>query len=837
MNHKRALKQNWILSCPEHNISLPVEIPSTVFESLLDASIIEDPFYGDNEKSLSWVYESQWNYSSELVLEKEDLDADELILRFHGLDTLAAVNLNGKILGQVDNMHRCWEFNLLKETKDTLVPGTNTLEIEFRSSTAAGRAETRRYGRNLREFPFFMKSPTLRGASYIRKALYSFGWDWGPQLPDTGIWREVEIERIQGVKLINLQSCQTHSYTDAHKGHYPDHPIEKTELRVRCESENPSGLECHISLDGPGFNEKKILKDNEVLFEINNPSLWWTWDLGEAVLYELKAEYYKGEQVVDQIVQKIGLRDLKLIRDKDRWGETFYFSLNGVPLFARGSNWIPVDSFIPRGKKAGLYEKRIQDALDANMNMLRVWGGGIYEENLFYDLCDEKGLLVWQDFMFACMPTPKHPAFYDSVIGEASDNIRRLRHHSCLALWVGNNEIEGGWKSLFYWLRFPRYKKSYLYLFEDLLSSLVQELDSGREYWPSSPSSGGSFKNPESENSGDSHFWSVWHGGKPFSAYREHYSRFMSEFGFESFPGMKTISSFAKESDWSFHSNIMENHQKNVAGNKKILKYMKKRFSIPASFEDQVTLSQITQAEAMEYGVDHWRRNRQDYRCMGALYWQINDCWPVASWSSVDYYGRWKALHYFAKRFNSPIYCNASESDSSVEIWGVNDRRQSEELTLEWSLCDVSGKVLRQGKKDCIFHPADSALLEQIDLENGDERQGILFYSLWREDKPFYRGMKLLKAPVKYHFNDPGLSWKSEEKGGSITVTVKAEAPAVYVHWRSDIDGNGSDNYFSLMKDEEYSVEIKLWNKAEKELFLKTLIFNSLYDIQPRDSV
>ena len=429
-------------------------------------------------------------------------------------------------------------------------------------------------------------------------------------------------------------------------------------LQVTCDMVRPfsENYTCRAELtDGINTYVDETDVSNETFslaLSIESPQLWWIHELGEPFLYDLTVRCYCGDICVDTYTQKIGVREIKLVRDTDTWGETFYFRLNGIPVFAKGANWIPSDSFPARGKKLGLYQKLLCDAKAANMNMIRVWGGGIYEDDEFYSICDALGLLVWQDFMFACKPTPRHDDFFKAVEKDAVQNVKRLRHHPCIALWVGNNEIELAWVEWFYTWRFARtYKKAYSRLFEEMLPEVVAEHDPDRSYWPSSPSSGGNFKEPNSADRGDSHFWEVWHLNKPFSAYRAHFSRFMSEFGFESFPSIKTLRSFCPLDQLSFHSPIMENHQKNRSGNKKIIAYMKRRFLIPKEFEKQVVLSQITQAEAMEYGVEHWHRNRTNFHCMGALYWQLNDCWPVASWSSIDYYGRWKALHYFAKRF------------------------------------------------------------------------------------------------------------------------------------------------------------------------------------------
>ncbi|MCJ7650249.1 MAG: glycoside hydrolase family 2 protein, partial [Candidatus Lokiarchaeota archaeon] len=623
------------------------------------------------------------------------------LLRFKGLDTIAQIFLNEQLIGSAENMFVEYEYDV----SDIIKKEENILRIYFKSPTIFAKEMIEKFKHKLKT------SQEMPGLPYIRKAQYSFGWDWGPSLPDIGIWKDVELFGYDNIKI----DC----YCIETSFNYNKNPMKITDVsdysqvsvisaRVKIEfqfdikitaiSAGNIFLNCKlIAPDQKSYEKRiKILGEKHALeYEIVDPMLWWTHDLGTPNLYEMEITLENEGEILEFITQKMGIRDIQLIRNPDKWGESFFFMFNGIPIFAKGANWIPIDSFIPRGKKNGLYEMNIKSAVAANMNMIRVWGGGIYEDDQFYQLCDQLGVLVWQDFQFACAIYPIHEEFVTNVTFEAIQNIKRLRNHPSIALWCGNNELEWLWR-----LNLKTsdindenlilsFKKGYLKIFEDILPNLIKKYDPNHSYWPSSPSNGYAGEklgivDSNSPDIGDSHFWDVWHGNKPFTAYRKFDSRFMSEFGFESFPSMKTIREFCPKDQFDFNSNVMENHQKNKAGNRKILKYMKKRFTIPPKFEHRVILSQITQAEAIQYGVEHWRRNRNDFHCMGTLYWQLNDCWPVASWSSLDYYGRWKAIHYFAKRFYQNVFASIKEDKDSVEFWVTNDLRERQSFILEW---------------------------------------------------------------------------------------------------------------------------------------------------------
>lgn len=866
---KISLDGTWILRNSEKSVEIDAQVPGTVFESLIEKNIIEDPFYGEIEHEMKWVFESNWTYEKEFSLAPEFLEHKYILLRFNGLDTIAEVTLNGEVIGTVNNMFVRYDF----EVKSKLKQSENKIVITFKSPTAKSREYLEK-----NKIKLNTGYAAIPGVPYLRKAQYSFGWDWGPRLPDIGIWKIVEIIGFDDVKINSV-----FPYANLEYNKNPlniKSPIEFSTVEVKAaklfieidltsniENLQSNNYRIKAQLKAPNdeifVKEIPLSKQKETLsFDIKNPFLWWTHDLGIPNLYQVEVSIL-NDRVLERVTQQIGLRDIQLVRKPDRWGESFYFLLNGIPIFAKGANWIPVDSFIPRGKKLGLYSMNLIYAKQANMNMIRVWGGGIYEDASFYNMCDELGLLVWQDFPFACALYPYNVEFIENVEQEAIQNIKRLRMHPSLALWCGNNEIEGLWKRLLIGSgvvedntkRLKFLKDFYLRLFEELLPQLIKKFDPTRPYWPSSPSSGFIIENlaarsSNNPNAGDSHYWAVWHGNMPFSAYRDFNSRFMSEFGFESFPSLKTIEKFCPPDQYDFNSQIMENHQKNGAGNQKIMDYMDKRFSIPQKFEHQVILSQITQAEAIEYGVEYWRQNRTDHHCMGSLYWQLNDCWPVASWSSLDYYGGWKALHYFAKRFYQSLFASVKEDANQVEFWVTNDLKKSCDIELDWKILSSEGKTLMNGIYNSIVSPCSSLKLGLENVSNINKtkfsmQNNIIFYKLYTNNgkkEIIYRGFRLFDAPKFFNLRDPEVSCSFDkikgDKNNEIKLKLKANSIALYVNIDSDIvDFIASDNFFSMEPYETRDIYIEIvknldTNKVHsKQEILNSFKIQSLYDI------
>ncbi|TFG02805.1 MAG: glycoside hydrolase family 2 protein [Promethearchaeota archaeon] len=869
MPEKILLNGKWNLKDEEKGIEIKAEVPGSVFEALIKNNIIEDPFYGLNEHEVSWVYESEWHYETKFDVNSKFLDHSHILLRFHGLDTISEVYLNGSLLGKTDNMFMSYDFDV----KSKLKQSDNSIQVVFKSPTEKAREEIKKHGLRLVTTP-----EALPGVSYLRKAQYSFGWDWGPKIPDIGIWKSVELIGFEMLMIENLHVLQTFHYDLGSSNlkdfdHIPDHRVNSVDLSFNIElypievEFEKVGFFVKLEITAPDNSTFKIEKplvsmNQTITLTIEKPILWWIHELGKPNLHEVNITIFKEKQL-DIYTQKFGIREILLIRKPDKWGESFYFRLNGIPIFIKGANWIPVDSFIPRGKKQGLYQKNLKHAKAANMNMLRVWGGGIYEDDAFYDICDEFGLLVWQDFPFACHLYYPDNEFIQNFTEEAIQNIKRLRNHPSLAIWCGNNEIEFLWRGLLAdsdlkdSKLIKKLENGYVEIFEHILPSLLKNYDVDRPYWPSSPSNGfigdklGTIDSND-PNSGDSHYWAVWHSGRSFIAYRDFDSRFMSEFGFESFPSLKTIKQFCPSDQFEFSSPIMENHQKNLAGNKKIRRYMKRRFKIPKDFERQVIVSQITQAEAMEYGVEHWRRQRNDFHCMGALYWQLNDCWPVVSWSSLDHYLRWKALHYYAKRFYAPVFASVKESSDQVELWISNDKITKCQVILDWEILNSDGTLLMEGSHETSVDSCTSLKIDTIDVSNinkesAQEQNHVIFYKLMKsrdDNEIIQHGFRLFGPPKKFSLINPELTFSLRElestkgQGTECKIMIKSKTIALYVFIDADdMDFIASDNFFSMEPDEERIITLKnvktlrQKEKLNKKKIQKSLKINSLYDL------
>ena len=864
---KISLSENWVLLHEEKSLNIPTVVPGSVFETLIDNGVIDDPFYGLREQEVSWVYESKWVYETEFDLESDFLKHECILLRCYGLDTISEVILNGENLGTANNMFVRYDFKV----KSILKSKGNRLIVKFESPTVKSREKKENGGINLNT-----GYAAIPGVPYLRKAQYSFGWDWGPKLPDIGIWKPIELVGYDSLKIDSIYISQNFNYNKnlnklSELEENTDLGVMSTDLAIEINLEsnlsiselNNYNLKVDLKApDGKLFTFEKAINilNPKVKFTLDYPNLWWTHDLGTPYLYDLSVTISKNG-IIDSLKQKIGIREIRLIQNKDKWGKSFFFMLNGVPIFAKGANWIPVDSFIPRGKKRGLYQSNLFNAKEANMNMIRIWGGGIYEDDLLYDICDEIGILVWQDFPFACAVYPPDEEFIENIKIEATQNIQRLRNHPSLALWCGNNEIEWLWKNELYRSeiievdKINEFKSGYLTVFENILPELINKYDPNHSYWPSSPSNGfvGSSLGTQNSNSpdiGDSHFWDVWHRNKPFKAYRKFDSRFMSEFGYESFPSIKTLENICPTEQFDFFSPIMENHQKNSAGNKKILNYMKKRFKIPPEFENQVILSQITQAEAIQYGVEHWRRNRNDFHCMGALYWQLNDCWPVASWSSLDYFGRWKALHYFAKRFYQNVFASIKEDKNSVEFWLTNDLKERKSVVFEWKMFNSDSNKISEG----IFEVDISALssnmvgtlnVNKIDIIEEKIQDHIIFYQLKTHDKIIIdQGMRLFDAPKRFNLQDPFIKWEilkiEDEDLTDLKVNIKVsnEFIALFVFLDSEeYDFVASDNFFSMEPNEARIIQLNQLKKRDgsslsiQEIKREAFYIRSLFDL------
>ncbi|NTV83966.1 MAG: glycoside hydrolase family 2 protein, partial [Bacteroidales bacterium] len=653
-----------------------------------------------------------------------------------------------------------------------------------------------------------------RVSPYIRKAPYHFGWDWGPRLVTSGIWRPVKL-RVWSIGHIEDVHIVTKTVT-----------AEKAELKAEIEIVASEKKDIRIIISGKNitkntgiWNLEFGINRLEVPFTIPNPELWQPNGLGSQKLYDIRIELVKNDKVIDSREIKTGLRTVRLVQEPDQEGEgkSFYFEVNGQPVFAKGANYIPNDVFLDRVSPEK-YEFIIKSAADANMNMLRVWGGGIYENDLFYDLCDQYGIMVWQDFMFACAMYPGNDEFLESVRLEAVDNVKRLRNHPCIVLWCGNNEIEAawgpydekrgwGWKQRYNEAQKEIIWKAYDTLFHHILPDVVSQEDPGRPYWHSSPSAGMGQLASYETNSGDMHYWGVWHGLNPLTDFRKYKARFMSEYGFQSFPEFNSVKKYTLPEDYNIESDVMMAHQRSGIGNLRIRQYMTEDYQIPGDFEQFLYVGQLLQAEAIKLAIES-HRAEMPY-CMGSLYWQINDCWPVASWSGIDYYGRWKALHYFVKEAFKPtaIVCSADHDLLKMKV--VSDLKETGNLKLEIHLVDFSGRVLWKSEKNLEMSSLEIEFSEKDILGNADPASVVLVSELKMNDEILDTDLHYFAKPKDLKLLEPGIETEIIEKSDVIEVKLTSKYLAKNVFLYADgLEEQFSDNFFDVLPGEIVSVTI-----------------------------
>mgnify|MGYP001217453694 CR=1 FL=1 len=823
------ISSGWTFRQAGKNEWLPATVPGCVHTDLLDNGKIEDPFYRLNEHKVQWIDKQDWEYKTTFTIDAATLHCDRVALDFKGLDTYACVYVNGTQVLSADNMFREWKVDV----KDQLKEGDNELRILFRSPIMEG---IKKYDANGCEIPVSDNDLAEIGqvegnkkvSVYTRKAGYHFGWDWGPRLVTSGIWRPVFLTAWNDARIESLQIKQNE--------------VSKSEAKLTAvfEVEATAARQAVLSIENDGIELARTnveLNPGKSLyavdFSIKNPQLWWTNGLGEAHLYNISGKLSVGSKSTEKL-QRVGIRTLELVRDKDKNGTSFYFKLNGVPVFMKGANYIPNDIF-PSRVSSEMYRKVVHTAKISNFNMMRVWGGGIYEDDRFYDLCDENGILIWQDFMFACAMFPDDKAFLDNVKQEATDNVKRLRNHPCIALWCGNNEILAAWYQ-WGWKEKEEAKnkenaaeiwKSYTDIFHTILPDVIAIYDPQRSYWSSSPSSGTGI--PSDMINGDDHYWGVWWGKEPFKNYATHIGRFMSEYGFQSFPELKTVKQYAKPEDFDIFSDVMKSHQRSSIGNGTIEYYMLQDYKKPKDFESFLYVNHVLQAEGIKFALEGHRRAAP--YCMGSLYWQINDCWPVASWSSTDYYQRWKALQYYAKKGFEPVLVSPYFHGDSLKIDVINDKLSEIKARLLVRIIDFEGREIRKEEKD-ILVPANSSdsffAVKTVDflkgiqtdkqlmtvnlLENGNSLSNNILYF-----RPI-KDIDLPKPDVKYEINPV-------DGGYEITLSSAKLAKNLYMTI-GDEDGFFSDNYFDLLPGQTVNVKLDTAipeEKLEKVFAIRTI--------------
>lgn len=783
-----TLNGTWQLSAGHRSLeSVDMQIPGTVLSGLLAAGKIKDPFYRTNEDATRALFWKDYVFTRTFDVDEELLAQQHIVLVCEGLDTLAEISINGTFLAKTDNMHRTWKF----QAKKLLHPGKNEIQIVFRSVL-----------RFIEDYPYeahkkinYIPCGSMKGNQLLRKAHSMFGWDWGPQTIDAGIFRDIYLQGYSHARIEDIRIHQQHAKNVS----------VQTSITL---SESVPGQKLCVELSEDGADkplQTKLCKTNAdgvaaVDFVIENPKLWWPNDYGDQPLYIVRTTLLDEDGTsLESITRRIGLRTLTISQEKDEWGNEFAFCVNGVKIFTRGGNYIPDDCLYTR-----ITEKKLDYILEscrrAHFNCVRVWGGGYYPSDAFYDLCDEKGLIVWQDLMYACNVYDVTDAFAENCRQETYDNVRRLRHHASLGLWCGNNEIESAWD---HWGDFqketPYLRADYIRLFEEVLPKAVQEADGETFYWHSSPSSGGCFDNPDDANRGDTHYWDVWHGQKPFTDYRKYFFRFCSEFGFQSFPCAKTVNSFTLEDDRNIFSRVMESHQKNDAANGKMLYYLSENLRYPKDLTHLLYASQVLQGMAIKYGVDHWRRNRG--RCMGTLYWQINDDWPAPSWSSIDYFGRWKALHYMAQKFYAPHAVSMTLEDHRCHVYFSNESFETTEYSLTLSIRDLSWNVLETYETKG-NSPAFSAIeTAVVDICSWEDQKDDVFLEavIHTKDQKVLKDVETL-VPYKYlNLKNPVISTEAKETNDAFILHISSDcfAPFVALDF-DDADVIFSDNFFHL---------------------------------------
>ena len=800
---------------------LEAKVPGCIHTDLHRHGLIKDPFWGSNEHELQWIEETDWKYKLTFSVNAEFLSNLHTDLLADGLDTLATIFVNDREIARTENMFVGYRWPI----RDALKEGQNEVRVEF--------ASTRNYIQARQPKNHFDEwNDSVGGCSLIRKEQCNFGWDWAPRLVTAGIYKSIRLEAYSGARIESLKLQQAHT---------------KNRVVLNIAPELSKRLRTPTFRSTLRYQGEVVVESNNLKLRVNSPQLWWPNGYGEQPLYDLTVELLNGAVVIDTYTKRIGLRTIVLDRQKDQWGESFQFKCNGVSIFAKGANWIPAHVFASEVTRETL-DPLLTSAAAAHMNMIRVWGGGIYETDEFYDLCDEKGLMVWQDFMFACALYPGTREFLDQVELESNFQIKRLANHACLALWCGNNEIEQMPDEI---TKTAERERAYDAIFNQMLPTAVRKFDGTTSYWPSSPHNPAGYqKGFNNERGGDAHFWDVWHARLPVKKYEEKFFRFCSEFGMQSYSSPEIAATFCPRTEMNIFSPAMENHQKNPAGNQIILEYISRRYRFPKDYSSLAYLSQLNQAYCMKVAVEHFRR--QMPRTMGALYWQLNDTWPGFSWSSLEFGGKWKALHFEAKRFFAPLLVSAyvpgdeqsgrgnilQSTISEVQFFTVNDGTHSLECTLHWTLYHLTSGVIREGqkaitatgtrssmqlkadfKKDIIQHGAPNLIL-RVWLEN---EKGVL-----SENSVFFTAPRFLNLPSSaiessLRKADRGI-YEIEFVSKNFHHGVHLQIPGIDVHF--------SDNYFDLFPGVAHRAQIDVgldvdYSQINRLLMKPTSLINS----------
>ncbi len=799
----KVIQYNWQFKSIMDSTWLSATVPGNIHSDLITHQLIPDPFIGSNEDSLQWISQKAWEYKCDFQIDDYTLKKQQVELNFDGLDTYTSVYLNDSLILRSNNAFR----NYSLDVKD-LLRSSNTLHILFKPTDSITLAESRKINYTLPE----------GNRIFSRKAQFQYGWDWGPTLNTVGIWKPISLSSWNDFKFQNLHAKTTH--------------LSDSTAFITLDVECKTNLEAPISYEV--FVNNKLYKKfedipydsvSELNIVIENPKLWWPHNLGDPYLYDIKVIAKDKRRILDSVSLKKGLRTVELITKKDSFGETFYFKINKIPVYMKGANYIPQNSLQNQVSDTH-YENLLSDVVDANMNMLRVWGGGIYENDLFYDLCDQKGILVWQDFMFACAMYPGDDAFLNNVSAEAEQQIERLRNHASIVLWCGNNENSEGWHRWGWQSGRSEDEKTeiwnnYLKLFDSILPNTVHNM-TDIPYWESSPKYGRG--NPKYEFEGDAHDWWVWHDAYPFKHFEEKVPRFMSEFGFQSFPSYEAIRFINQNDSIKLTSEGFKNHQKHHRGFELIHDYMSRDYQLPEKAEDYVYVSQLLQAYGITKGIEAHRRAKP-YN-MGSLYWQLNDCWPAVSWSSIDFFGNWKALHYKAKKSFYNVLISAKHTDNNLFYYLINDTLHEVSGPLELSLMDFNGNVIWNTISEVKVNANSSKLVYTLDLNsiNINTASVVVVSKFNNETRTFYlarpKDLDLKRSVIDYHIIKTKMGFE---------ISLNSSVLQKDVFLDTKVKGHFSDNYFDLLPNEPLIITFESSADHLDDLNIRSL--NTLNDL------
>ena len=795
----QPIDSDWVFKSKNGSTWLSATIPGNVFTDLLDHQLIDDPFIKTNEENVQWVSDSSCTYKTNFKVDKSVLQKKYITLNFKGLDTYSKVYLNDSLILSSNNAFREYSASV-----QSILEDENELILLFENTSFFEEREKKKLTYELPE----------GGRIFTRKAQFQYGWDWGPKLNTSGIWKDVYMKAWDDIRFSNVFT-KLNSLTK-----------EKAKLtnQLTIVSDKDQPVTIKTTINGASYDTSLLVKKGTDTYsfplDIQNPKLWWPHNLGVPYLYDLSFDIIYNRSILDSKKIKYGVRTIELVSEKDSIGESFYFKVNDVPVYAKGANYIPQNSFQNKVTDQH-YEKLLNDVVDANMNMLRVWGGGIYENDIFYDLCDEKGILVWQDFMFACAMYPGDNDFLENAKQEATQQVKRLRNHASIALWAGNNENSEGWHR-WGWQsgRSETEKKeiwnNYLKVFDSILPKTVKEF-SQTSYWESSPKYGRG--NPKYKTEGDAHDWWVWHDGYPFEHFEENVPRFMSEFGFQSFPSYEAINYLNQKDSVDIDTDAIKSHQKHVRGFELMDTYMKRDYPVPNSDEDYVYVSQLVQAKGITMAIEAHRRAKP-YN-MGSLFWQLNDCWPAVSWSSIDYFGNWKALHYKAKRAFEDILVSTKMNQNNISVHLINDLPLYVKDSLRLKIIDFEGKELWFQEEPIYVTENSNQIVNKISLSelDIDLNKSVLITSS-RTIKATYHYFKkpkelnLLKSKIDYDV-------KKVEGGFLIKLQAKFLQKDVFLTTKNE--GHFSDNFFDLMPNTAEAIFFKTEAKSLDKLTIKSL--------------